>query len=311
MTDSTLTQSEVMNPEDFFSPWEHQAQGWDECLKEINELIKLVGARRELVWRGVSDSSYALHSSLYRRFIGRNKNPPEEEDLVLFEMALLDTSRKRWRFDDLSALETLAHIQHYGGPTRLLDVSYNPLVALWFAVEEQRDQLGEARVDNDGRLFAFDATDRRIDLDSTWGQRELPWRRAPNGTWNRGLPVVWRPPSYNVRIPAQNSAFLIGGVPQVGSGENSKYRKGPGDGSQAGIWNIDQVRRATSVVLSMTSLDRTPQILAKPTFTIRIGASSKREVRQALEEYYGFNASTIYPDLYGLARYGANEIDVS
>lgn len=310
MTDDAQPQNEEMLPEEFFSPWEHSAGGWDECLKEINDLIKLVGPSRELVWRGVSDSSYALHSSLYRRFMGRSSHPPEEKDLVLFEAALLERSRKRWRFDDLTALETLAHIQHYGGPTRLLDVSYNPLVALWFAVEEQRDELGNAKVDKDGRLFAFDATDRRIDLDSTWGKRELPWTQRPNSTWNRGLPVIWRPPSYNVRIPAQNSAFLIGGVPRVGSGENSKYRKGPGDGSQAGTWTIDQVRRATSVVLSMSSLDRTPQILAKPTFTVRIRGNSKREVRQALEEYYGFNASTIYPDLYGLARYGANDIEI-
>ena len=69
---------------------------------------------------------------------------------------------------------------------------------------------------------AVNATDRQIELDTRWGGHSLPWASAPSDTWRRGLPLVWRPPSYNDRIPAQNSAFLIGGVPQVYAGDNAK-----------------------------------------------------------------------------------------
>ena len=298
----------VVNPEDFFSPWERVANGWSECLAEIGNVLTKATTRRHLAWRGVADASYALHSSVYRRFVARRGAPPDEADVVRFEEDLLKTARQRWRFDNLSALETLAHIQHYGGPTRLLDVSFNPLVALWFAVEEKFDANGKAYPDQDGRIFIFDTTDRQIELDSRWGGHSLPWASANSETWRRRLPLVWRPPSYNDRIPAQNSAFLIGGVPQVYSGDNAKYRKAPGDGSTAGLWTIDQVRNATSVTLSMNSLDRNPQPGAKPTFTLRITAAGKHQIRSALEHHYGFNVASIYPDLYGLARYGSDSI---
>jgi 8-oxo-dGTP pyrophosphatase MutT (NUDIX family) len=170
------------------------------------------------------------------------------------------------------------------------------------------EQVGAPRVD--GRIFVFDATDRQIDLDRRWGGHELPWASAPSDNWQRGLPLVWRPPSYNDRIPAQNSAFLIGGVPQVYAGENAKYRKGPGDASSAGLWTIDEVRQATSVTLSMNSLDRKPQPRAKPTFTLRIAAEGKPETRAALEKNFGYNVASIYPDLYGLAKYAADGITI-
>ncbi|MCA0217092.1 MAG: FRG domain-containing protein [Actinobacteria bacterium] len=297
-----------MRAESFFEPWERVANGWDECLGEINNILTISTARRDLAWRGVANSAHALHSSLYRRFMSAKNVAPDEAEVVKFELALLSAARKRWRFDNLSALETLAHLQHYGGPTRLLDVSFNPLVALWFAVEQKHDAAGVARPDTDGRLIVFDATDRQIDLDARWGGHELPWTAQPNDNWRRGLPLVWRPPSYNDRIPAQNSAFLIGGVPLVRAGDNSKYRKAPGNAGTAGYWAIDEVRQATSVTLSMNSLERHPQAGAKPTFTLRILAEKKNEVRAKLENHYGLNAASIYPDLFGLARYGADRI---
>ena len=43
----------------------------------------------------------------------------------------------------LPILYELAMLQHFGSPTRMLDITFNPLVALYFAVEEQRDDGGE------------------------------------------------------------------------------------------------------------------------------------------------------------------------
>lgn len=299
-----------MDAEDFFRPWEHTAKDWEECISEIGNVQTRAGTKRELAWRGVTDASWALHSSVYRKFMDRKGAPPDEDDVIKYERELLNTARRQWRFDNMSALETLAHIQHFGGPTRLLDVSFNPLVALWFAVEQKYDSAGRPKPDTDGRLFIFDTTDRLIELDSKWGGRSLPWSPQPDEKWRRGLPRVWRPPSYNERIPAQNSAFLIGGVPLVYAGDNAKYRKAPGNGATAGIWTVDQVRRSTSVTLSMNSLDRAPQAQAKPTFTLRIEAAGKATIREMLEKQYGFNASSIYPDLFGLAQHGFQRVPI-
>lgn len=294
-----------MKAEDFFSPWEGLVSDWPTCVQEISDIQAICTPRRELAWRGVVDASYALHSSLYRRLMVAGA-PPDEGSLLSFEKRMLRSARRQWRYDNLCALETLAHIQHFGGPTRLLDVSFNPLIALWFAVEEQFDRQGNPIRDVDGRLFAFDTTDRHVSLDSEWGIRDLPWGSRKDPSWHIELPMVWRPPSYNPRIPAQNSAFLLGGVPKVHGGTNAKYRKAPGDATTAGTWKIHEVREATSVTVAMNALHRRPHASSRPTFTLRIEASAKRGIRETLERHYGFGASTLYPDLYGLAQHVAN-----
>jgi hypothetical protein len=297
--------------DDFFDPWQRVVSDWPTALDAINKILELATTGRNMAWRGVKDASYSLHSSLYRWFVTQLTVTPDEDGLAGFEREMVRRARANWRFDNLSALEILAHIQHYGGPTRLLDVTFNPLIALWFSVERKYDEHGLPMPDADGRIFAFDVTKRQIELDDDWGGRNLPWDEHPRPRWRRELPLVWRPPSYNDRIPAQNSAFLLGGVPQVYSGGNTKYRKGPGDGTVAGIWNIDEVRQSTSVTVRMNSLERKPQFKSTPTYTLRVAAAAKSELRQFLEKSFGFNASTIYPDLFGLAQNVANGIDVS
>ena len=49
-------------------------------------------------------------------------------------------------FENLSYLDKLVKMQHYGCPTRLLDITSNPLGALYFACEEN---------ENDGRISIF------------------------------------------------------------------------------------------------------------------------------------------------------------
>lgn len=295
-----------MSPDDFFKPWERVIGGWKDAVDNINKLFKLATDKRELAWRGVPNAEYALHSSIYRRINALTGRVPTEAAVVTLEEKILDQSRRRWRYDNMTALELMAHIQHYGGPTRLLDVSLNPFVALWFAVEQKYDHGGPV-VDTDGRLLIFDVTNRQIDLDDTWGGRQLPWKTTPND-WCTELPVIWRPPSYNERIPAQNSAFLIGGVPKMGPGGNMRYRKAPGDGTGAATWPADEVRQTTSVTLSMNTLDRRLRSDSKPTFTLRISAEAKKHIRNNLENRFGFNPSSMYPDLFGLAQYGANGV---
>jgi len=293
---------------EFFGPWEQVISDRDTAIASITQMLDLATSKRTLAWRGVVKAEYPLHSSLYRHLLVPGRPTPDEEDVAKFEGHMLDRGRREWRFDNLSALELLAHLQHYGGPTRLIDVTFNPFVALWFAVEQKFAEFGIALPDDsDARLFAFDVTGREIGLDDRWGGRELPWAKDPGDGWRNKLPSIWRPPSYNERIPAQNSAFLVGGIPQVKAGDNAKnYRKAPGDGTSRGTWTSAEVRSATSVTTRMNKADRKPQARATPTFTLRIEAAAKPQLRQFLEKSFGYSAATLYPDLFGLAKHVTN-----
>lgn len=297
----------TVDGDQFFGPWEESVASWSEWLQAVDLIEQVVGSGQQMAWRGVVNASYALHSSLYRRLLGTHSKPPEEKDLVRFEERLLGRARSAWRYDQMPAMELLAHVQHFGGPTRLLDVTFSPLVALWFAVEQQFDLQGRPMSDADGRVIAFNVTGRSVELDADWGGRALPWANRDPSEWRRSLPYIWRPPSYNERIPAQNSAFLVGGVPMFRAGDNSKYyRKGRGAASTPGFWKIAEVREATSVNTRLNTLQRAAREGVTPaTYTVRVAADAKVEIRKRLEITHGLSVASIYPDLYGFATRGA------
>jgi len=55
-------------------------------------------------------------------------------------------------YQDLNMFDKLVRMQHYGLPTRLMDVSSNPLVALFFGTEPYRSTKKEI----DGRVIIYD-----------------------------------------------------------------------------------------------------------------------------------------------------------
>ena len=111
-----------------------------EFLKEVHSL-----GRRGWVFRGhAQDNEWRLESSLHRflkkhgeRFVPRSSWYRRERATIsrFRDIAHLHLRHLPEVRDDLA---WLALMQHYGGPTRLLDFTFNPVVALYFAVREVR-----------------------------------------------------------------------------------------------------------------------------------------------------------------------------
>ena len=80
-----------------------------------------------LFYRGHSDKNYELKPSIYR-----NENFIKNEDKIYRETI----AKVPYDFNGKSSIESLALMQHYGVPTRILDLTTNALVALYFACEE-------------------------------------------------------------------------------------------------------------------------------------------------------------------------------
>ncbi|RKD88098.1 FRG domain-containing protein [Halopiger aswanensis] len=129
------------------SPPVHRAETWSELQELLTAEMWMpdIGRHRSpYVFRGVPDSNHALETSI-KRFVG-DSGEWKLESLLLRNFL-------QYALNEIEEPESVWHLlsiaEHYGLPTRLLDWSFSPLVATYFAVRD-----GDTA--HDGAIWAVD-----------------------------------------------------------------------------------------------------------------------------------------------------------
>lgn len=141
--------------------------------------------RGRWVFRGHADIAYLLLPS-----VGRGTHASRSREK--YERSLFDIfcreARNQIGVSPADAWEWLSLAQHHGLPTRLLDWTHNPIVALYFAVS--------AAADLDGALFALHAHTKASE------------RVRDNSPFSITKPVKFYPKFVTPRLRAQEGLFV-------------------------------------------------------------------------------------------------------
>ena len=186
-------------------------------VKSINEFMEWASQFNQggYLFRGVTSKEYDISASTYRRL----KNGDESKDVkfekfvqinrgLIEDVRLRDLDRKDGR--ELRDLEILAELQHSRAATCLIDFTYNSLIALYFACDQNSDNASEC-----GKVVAVHTGQghrfREVTLDLL-KKRDIDYFFSGNENRMHQQLYKWQPPHQNSRIIAQQSIFLFGTV---------------------------------------------------------------------------------------------------
>jgi len=267
-----------------------QPKSWMQTREIVSGLVRWA-------FRGHGDARYELETTLYR---GGQRFHCPPEILVDREAWMLRQFQRRAHHyikdppsvDEL--LEWLALIQHFGGPTRLLDFSHSFYVAAFFAIE---DAEGDAAVwginlSRIERILAKKLKLRRGGTTHDTNQAHIQYIHRFLGAKN-GPPLVIsaEPERLNERISIQQGLFLF-----------------PCDLRCSFKANLAKTFAGISGELGEREPEQWSETLEKQVANDEIAVVKlilPRGIhREALDDLYKMNITmaTLFPDLGGFAR---------
>ncbi|NYD78427.1 FRG domain-containing protein [Arthrobacter cupressi] len=288
--------------------WARRPQSPEELWAEIGFLSFSLGIETKFVWRGLPSTDFEVKSSLARRLIEQGIEPTEA-NLRFNEVRAIKAARE-WglghsQYGYASDLHLLALMQHHGIPTRLVDVTYNPLTALWFACADPR------LMDKPGVLVSMAVsaipvieTVPILPKEATWGSVGDPlgfdYSQALGNSASNRLPFLVQPIVRDPRMTAQEGLFITASVP-----EQSDATPLWGFPYEADWTLLSWVREMKDLDMGIHG-DRWPSF---GTLGLIIEPEVKRKILPILENSFNRSHRTMYPDLsgFGTHKFGYSE----
>lgn len=184
-------------------------------LTEFMDWLKVLDysvEKKEYLFRGVSSKSYdAGQASAYRRLKAEDRE--SLQNLLKVNRDLIDEARFR-NFDkerykrELSDLELLGELQHFRAATCLIDFTFEPGVALWFACQPSSK---EGEDNKDGKVIAVrnDNRIKEVGPEDLSGKKKFEdfFKADEHGKYPL---YCWQPEGITNRAEHQKSVFLFG-----------------------------------------------------------------------------------------------------
>lgn len=162
--------------------------------------------QRRFAFRGQADSAWDLRTSLARYF---KKHPISPREWRQRELKMYQMFRERLRalcpgmYDNWTALNILSLMQHHRIRTRLLDFTFHPGVAAFFALKATRGESAIWVVDCE----FLEERKKKLNLPDYCGPDHFPEYTKLLKKHHRGGAIV-EPTHLHARLAAQRGCFL-------------------------------------------------------------------------------------------------------
>lgn len=285
-------------------------------LRELGELLEKAGARNseyEYFFRGEAKTHPDVRPSLYSK-----------EYFIQNEDYLFKECLRMWpqEFEnEHTAFEKLARMQHFALPTRLLDITGNPLVALFFASQERKNKCNGKEEEQDGRIIVLRVPKKKIkfsDSDTVSAISNIAKLRYRDLDISACVKKEYEnDTTFTNRFNKEHMGYLLHEI----RAEKPYYQSIIRKEDLESVWcvkpllkNIRLIRQDGLFLLfgikgkkgsfapigNWTSDENNDDIAISKVFTI--SAQNKREIRRNLE-YMGFSTDKLFPGLEEAAKY--------
>ena len=243
------------------------------------------------LWRGQANKRFGLEPAMHTRVLGaprqyRFEGAVQEATRSLLKIAR-DAGLDRQGDTRLPDLALLAHLQHHGAATPLVDVSTDPLIALWmiaFANAKAPDSLDQTS----GLLLGIRRPPQEfwispLDARSYFGPPTSISASLGNNVW------WYQAPDVSERLRIQRGSFLLGPLRSIDARSNTTLPLEVGTVPQRGELNWLEKRMARRGQPSNTT-HPTSEL-----FGIIVRGSTKQHLRRLLEDRSGLSVEAVYP----------------